>query len=472
MAAVEARVTHDVAIVGAGVTGLVAARELARRGRRVAVLEKWPDVGGQASAFDLGNGTYLERYYHHLFESDQDIISLHEELLPGALEWRRSSVGIYAGGRIWPFVGPLDLLRYGPLPLRDRVRLGLATLRLMSRSDWERMDEIPALDWLRRTCGDRAVAAVWRPLLLGKFGPDAGAVPLAWLWSKLTARRRLRGRGAAEERLGYPRDSFRPVCVRLREEIETRTGEVLLDRAVLSVEPHDGLFRLRAAAPGAYRARPDAWRPDGTEFLARTVLLTTATHTSRSLVSWPESYRRRLDDWRYRTAVVLLLELRRPLSTTYWLNIAEPEIPFLGLIEHTNFLPAERYPARYAYVSNYVEADDPLVGLSTEELLSRFLPALARIAPGLGEGDVQRRWSFREDAAQPIPRVGGRARLLPYDTPVPGVFLANTTQIYPEDRGTNYSVRLGRRVADHIERWFSARGLAPGGRVDPDVPLS
>ena len=79
-----------VAIVGAGVAGLVAGRELARRGHPVTLYERWPDVSGQASAFDLGSGVWIDRYYHHLFQSDSDMIALHDELLPGELEWHTS----------------------------------------------------------------------------------------------------------------------------------------------------------------------------------------------------------------------------------------------------------------------------------------------------------------------------------------------------------------------------------------------
>src|SRR5437899_2742799 len=142
-----------IAIVGAGVTGLVAGRELARRGFAVTLVDRWPDVAGQASAFEVAPGVWLERYYHHLFPSDCAMIELHEELLPGELEWHPSTVGIFTGGRAYPFVTPRDLLTYAPLPLADRVPLGFVVLRLVGRTDWERMDDIGALEWLRRTCG-------------------------------------------------------------------------------------------------------------------------------------------------------------------------------------------------------------------------------------------------------------------------------------------------------------------------------
>ncbi len=438
-----------VAIVGAGVTGLVAGRELLRRGFEVSLYERWPDVAGQASAFDLGGGVWIDRYYHHLFQSDREMIALHDELLPGQLEWHRSSVSIWSRGRSWPFVSPLDLLRYGPLPALDRLRLGTAVLRLTARADWEAMDDIAALDWLRQACGERAVESVWTPLMLGKFGADAATIPLAWLWSKFVLRRRLRGSGAVREELGYPRGSFRAICVALAEDIRTLGGEIVVDREVLHVRPDGDGHLIRCAGPGAFRQTAGAG-PAAHEHRADVVLFTTPTFVTRRLAEWPDEWARRLDDWKYETAVVLLLELRRPFSDSYWINVADTTVPFLGLVEHTNLVPAERYPARYLYVSNYVAADDPLAGMGSDDLFRRYVQALRQMNPRFDERDVLRYWSFREEAAQPVPRIGNRHRVMPFASPRRGLYLANTTQIYPEDRGTNYSARLGREVAEHI----------------------
>jgi protoporphyrinogen oxidase len=448
-------VPRRVAIVGAGVAGLVAGRELARRGHHVTLYDRWPDVAGQASAFDLGNGVWIDRYYHHLFQSDSDMIRLHDELLPGELEWHTSSVGIWARGRVWPFVSPLDLLRYRPLPLVDRLRLGYSVLRLTARTDWERMDDIGALECLRKASGERALASVWTPLMLGKFGADSERVPLAWLWSKFRLRRKLRGSGATKEQLGYPRRSFRAICQALAAEIRKLGGEILVDCEVLRVTEDGAVggsrFVLRCAGPGAYR-RPAGASPaePALDGRADAVLFTTPTFITRRIVEWPADFASRLDDWTYETAVVLLLELRRPFSPTYWTNIADTEVPFLGLVEHTNLVPPERYPARYLYVSNYVPGGDPLTRMNTEELLRHYLAALGQMNPRFDPRDVLRYWSFREEAAQPVPRIGNRHRILPFASPRQGLYLANTTQIYPEDRGTNYSARLGRVIAERI----------------------
>ncbi|HEV8536212.1 MAG TPA: FAD-dependent oxidoreductase [Candidatus Limnocylindria bacterium] len=441
-----------VAIVGASVTGLVAGRELARRGFAVTLVERWPDVAGQASAFEVAPGVWLERYYHHLFPSDREMVALHDELLPGQLEWHPSTVGIWSRGRVYPFVSPRDLLTYSPLPLADRVRLGLVVLRLVGRTDWERMDDIGALEWLRRTCGERALRSVWLPLMLGKFGDDAERIPLAWLWSKFVLRRG-KGAQAGRERLGYPRGSFRAICVALDEDLRVRGGTTLLDREVVAIRADGDELVLHCAAPGAYRRSiGSAAAEPARELRADIVLLTTPTTGTAAITEWPADYRARLKAWTYRAAVVLLLELRRPYSDVYWMNVADMDVPFLGMVEHTNLIPAERYPARYLYVSNYVAPNDPLASLGPEALLQHYLAAMKLMNPSFVAEDVLRYWAFREDAAQPVPRIGNRHRILPFETPRRGIFVANTTQIYPEDRGTNYSVRLGRDVANVIAK--------------------
>lgn len=445
---------RQVVVVGAGITGLVAARELLRAGDDVRVFERWPDVGGQASAFEVRDDVWLERYYHHLFESDTEMIALHDELLPGQLEWYPSTVAMHTGERSWPFVSPLDLLRYGPLPLQDRIRLGVATLRLVRTEAGD--DERPAIDWLLRACGARAVDAVWRPMLFGKFGDDAERVPLAWLRSKLVLRRQhLSGRGAARELLGYPRGSFRAIAVALADDIRRHGGHIEVDREVVRIERRPDGFVVRCAREGAYRSgsAPDA--EPAREARADVVLVTIGGRRLRDLAAWPSSYAEQIDAHRYRTAVVLLLELREPFGRAYWTNIVDPTAPFLALIEHTNLVGAERYGAHYLYVSNYVAPEHESARMTTEELLGSYMGTLERMRPGF-RAILMRSWSFREELAQPIPRLDTRRHLLPFATPIPGLFVANTSQIYPEDRGTNFSVRLGRDVARRISPSASA----------------
>jgi len=150
----------------------------------------------------------------------------------------------------------------------------------------------------------------------------------------------------------------------------------------------------------------------------------------------------------YFAALCLLLELDRRFSPYYWTNVADPALPFVGLIEHTNFVEPERYGGRrFLYVANYLPHGHELLELDAGTLLDRYEPGLRAVNPAFSRGWVRRCWRHVEPAAQPIVTVGYADRIPPLRTPAPGLVLANTTQVYPEDRGTNYAVRLGEQAA-------------------------
>jgi protoporphyrinogen oxidase len=449
-----------VAVIGAGMTGLVAAYRIAGDGHECDVYERWPGLGGQVATLDLGGGHLVERYYHHLFTSDTHIAALYGELdMEDPIEWRPSSVALFADGRSHSFTTPLDLLRFTPLSLRSRLRMGLAVLRLQrGHRSLESFERQTAREWIEDAMGPEAYRKVWGPLLRGKFGDRADEISMAWLWSKLTLRRRIKGKEARREHLGYPRGGWQPLLDRLRDEIEVRGGRVLIDRPAAEVARTDGGFRVLSGAPGSYRQGhdPALFERAGSERYDA-VLATVPSDIFRDLLdegtrrALAPGYLERLRSIDYHSALCMLIELDRRFSPFYWTNVAEAEIESVGLVEQTNLVPPERYGGRrLLYVANYVSRDDPLLERSPDELLARYEPGLRRVNPGFARDWIRRLWLFREPAAQPVVTVGYRERIPPLETGVRGLVLANTTQIYPEDRGTNYSVRLGTEAANLI----------------------
>jgi protoporphyrinogen oxidase len=445
-----------VAVIGAGVAGLVCAYRLGEEGHTCDVYERWPGLGGQAATIDVG-GHLLERYYHHLFTSDRHIAELYAEIgMPDELEWRPSSMAFFLEGRSWPFTSPLHLLRFGPLSPASRLRMGLAVLKLQrTADDVGPFERITAREWIRDAMGEQPYEKVWGPLLRGKFGDRADDISMAWLWGKLTMRRKLEGREARQELLGYPRRSWEPLFHELQRRIEAHGGRVLIDRPAQQIASCPEGFEVTAGAAGSFRAGhdPEAFTPDGSETYDA-VVATVPNDVFESLLSPAmkdavgDEYLGRLRDIEYHTALCLLLELDRRFSPYYWTNIADPEVPFVGLVEHTNFVEPERYDGRrFLYVANYLASGDELLGLDADALLERYAPGLRKVNPGFDPSWVKARWLHREPAAQPIVTVGYGERIPPLQTRVPHLILANTTQIYPEDRGTNYAVRLGGEAA-------------------------
>ncbi|HWT24959.1 MAG TPA: FAD-dependent oxidoreductase, partial [Solirubrobacteraceae bacterium] len=160
------------------------------------------------------------------------------------------------------------------------------------------------------------------------------------------------------------------------------------------------------------------------------------------------SYLGRVRSVEYFAALCLLLELDRPFSRFYWTNVGDRALPFVGLVEHTNFVGAEHYGGRrFLYVANYLPRGHRLLDLDADALLAAYEPGLRAVNPAFERRWVRDAWRFAEPAAQPIVTVGYAERLPPLRTPARGLVLANTTQVYPEDRGTNYAVRLGGQAA-------------------------
>lgn len=422
------------AVVGAGLTGLVAALRLAEAGRSVTVFERYPEPGGLVATFVVGDER-LECFYHHAFTSDDHLLSLAAELgLDDEIEWLPSRMGIFTAGRLWDFGTPASLLRFAPLPLADKARFALATLRLRQAPRPEPFEGVTAVAWLQRHAGRRATDVVWRPLLEQKFADRADSVSMAWLWHKIHLRARSRGRGGLDERLGVMRGSFGRLVDALVTRLVAAGGRLRLGEPVRSLTSQGGAVRLatnrseESFSGVLFTAAPaELARVLGGAGRERAVTPAAVEHTA---------------------AVCLVLELDRPLTPYYWLNVADPTVPFGGVIEQTNIVGSSRYGGRHVvYLSKYVFESHPLWSSSAEAVWGSFAPHLRRLNPAFAESWVLARHCFKAANAQPVVTPGYALRRPPFATLVPGVSHACMAQIYPEDRGQNYAIRLGSQAA-------------------------
>jgi protoporphyrinogen oxidase len=424
-----------VAIIGAGFTGLAAAWELTSRGLGVTVLEADDDVGGLAGSFPVG-GTRLEKFYHHWFTSDTDVTALVRELgLEDRVLHRPSRTGMYFARRRFRLSTPLDVLRFTPLSPRDRVRLGLLALRARMVRDWRRLEQLSAEDWLVRLGGREVYRVVWQPLLEGKFGPYAPEISAVWFWNKLKLRGGSRDRSGVET-LAYYRGGFASLAEEITTRIRERGADVRVSSPVTRLLLQEG--RVRAVETPRGTVEADA------------VLATPALPIVADLLAphVPAEYESSLRRIRYLANLCVVLELDRSLSETYWLNVNDPGFPFVGVIEHTNFEPPETYAGRrLVYLSKYLLESDELYRRSDEDVVAFSLEHLQRMFPALSREHVLDAHVWRARYAQPIVERRYQALIPPLTTPLDSFYLSTMAQVYPEDRGTNYAVREGRRAA-------------------------
>jgi len=427
----------DVVIIGGGMAGLSAADTLRARGHSVRVLEAGETVGGLARAIHVG-GEPIEAYYHHIFPQDSETIELLERLgLSDRLEWKHGPMAILHEGRIHRFDSPLDLLRFDPLSIVARLRLGLATSIQLFRPDRRTLDRRSAAAEARRWFGRSAWELIWRPLLISKFGPEYfDRVVMAWLVARL--RQRAGARRANGDQLGYLRGSLGTLIDAYAEAINA-SGAGIETGARVSNVARDG----------------DGWvvdfERDGDSHTLRasTVVAAVAGPVLSRLVELPGAYRSSLDAIPYRGVVCVLLELDRPLGPNYWVNVTDQiGLGCVGIIEHTNFIPSSRYGGRsVVYLAHYVERDGPAWKATADELIAAVEPSLRAIQPAFDRDWIKATHVSRDSFAQPVPLVGGPMSTLPVATGLPGLYHASLAHIYPDDRGVSLALRLGQRVA-------------------------
>ncbi|MCU0492487.1 MAG: NAD(P)/FAD-dependent oxidoreductase [Chloroflexaceae bacterium] len=438
-----------IGILGAGVAGLTAAYDLAHAGHAVTVYEAAALPGGLASGFRDERWDWpLERFYHHLFETDDAIIKLVDAIGFGnklffrqpitAQWWNGRGYGLTGGqanGRVpLPGIvaGGLAVLGFPGLPFADRVRLNLlmAYLKFGVR-DWRPLERETATAWTRRWAGDTLYRGFFQPLLEGKFGPHTEEVNMSWLWARFKAR---------SVKLGYFAGGFQAFADGLMAAAQRRGVGVHLATPVQGLEPCGEGWKVLS--------------PAGEQCYDRLVVTGSPQLLGKLAPQLPPEYLGQLKQLRSMGAVVLTIALTQPLTDRlYWLNMPKNEFPFLALVEHTNFIESKHYGGDHLiYCGDYLEPTHEYFRLSKEELLARFLPALQKVNPRFEPGWVRASWLHREAYAQPIVPVNHSRNIPPLATPLKGLYWASMSQVYPWDRGTNFAVELGQRVASEVNR--------------------
>jgi len=425
-------------VIGGGITGLSVGYELAKKGHRVTIFEREERIGGLAGSFRVGDA-WIEKFYHHIFKSDTAIVGWIEELgLSDRLIWRPSPMGFFHNGKVYRFGTPLELLRFSPLKLLDRIKLGLAVLRFQRMEDWQSLDGITCGEWFSKNVSKATYEVVWKPLLRLKFGDAHESVPAAWIWGRIHPRAKSRSKGGMKEELGYLGGGFEIMLQRMKERIESLGGKII------DGTPVEYIIQERNKAKGVVAG--------GQESFADMVISTIALPAFlRIAPPLPSDYSSNIESIKYQAVMCLVMECEESVSPVYWLNVSDPGITFGGLIEQTNFISREQYGGkRIVYLFNYLSENDPLFIMSADEYLSHHEASLKRVNPSFRSEWVKRKHLFRAQYGTVIYTMGYAAKMPSFDTPIKRLSLVNTSQIYPYDRNMNNCAALGQRFAETV----------------------
>lgn len=423
-----------IAIIGAGFTGLSAAYQLVKEGHAVTVFEKDPQPGGLAIGYQEKEWEWsLEKHYHHWFTNDNFVLDLAKEIdFPVIIKTPKSS--FYIDGNQYQFDSPKSILSFPKIPFFDRFRMA-AVFAVLFRFNpfWKPLEKFKVSTVVPQLIGKRAYEMLWKPQLVNKMGKYADNISLVWFWARIKKR---------TTSLAYPQGGFLNFAKALVTTIEKKGGKVMFRVAVTKLKDDEKETSI-------------TWQTstgrEKTEKFDKIIVTVPSFLFLKITPQLPEAYRASMVKLQGLSATNLVLRLKKPFfrDNTYWLSICDKDAPIMAIIEHTNFMDKAHYNNEsILYLGNYAFTDDKL-DWDKAKMLKVYNAYLKKINPDYEKNLIAYEF-FKAPFAQPIVPIN-YSRVLPkMITPLPNVLLANIEQVYPWDRGTNYAVELGEKVAKMI----------------------
>ena len=422
-----------IAIIGAGFTGLSAAYQLLKNGHEVTLFEKDSFPGGLALGFRLENWQWsLEKHYHHWFANDDSVLNLTKELKYEVVT-KRAKTSVYLKGSSYQLDSPLNALLFPKLKVIDRLRMAGALGFLRYNPFWKPLEKYKTSSLLPKLMGTEPYEMLWKPLLVKKFGSFSDEISFAWFWARIRKR-------TAE--LVYPKGGFLEFANALVGKIKELGGKTMFDTEVVEIKSGEQvLIRFKMAN--------EKWRMENFD----KAIVTLPSFLFLKIASQlPNDYKEKLMKLKGLGALNLMIRLKKPFLAdgTYWLSICDKTSPIMAIVEHTNFMDKNYYNNEHIiYIGNYLPFDHPYMKMTANELLKIYDPYLRKINPNYSLFMIHDSL-FKTPFAQPIIPVNYSKIMPPLETPLKNVYLANIQQVYPWDRGTNYAVELGKKVAKLI----------------------
>ncbi len=422
-----------IGIIGSGFLGLSAAYSLLKKGHKVWLFEKEGKPGGLAVGHKEINWDWpLETHYHHFFTNDNSILGLAKEIDLEAIT-KQAKTSIYIDGKIYQLDSPRNIFSFPPLTLLERTRMAATLGFLRYNPFWKPLERVKTKDFLPFAMGKRAYSKIWEPQLRNKFGDFANDISLAWFWA------RIRKRTAS---LSYPKGGFSKFANSLARTIEEKGGKVIFKANVNEVKSNDRVLLNYTLGDKRFL-----------ETFDKVIVTFPAFLFLKIAPKLPDNYKKKLNLLKGLGAINLVLHLKNQFlkDGTYWLSICDIKSPIMAIVEHTNFMDKKYYNDEHiVYLGNYLSHTHPYMRATAKQLLKIYDPFLQKINPNYQLSIIDYRL-FKAPFAQPIIPTHYSKVIPTIETPLKNVFLANMQQVYPWDRGTNYAVSLGEKVAKLVE---------------------
>lgn len=418
-----------IAIIGGGITGLTAGYFLSKKNHQITIFEKSSFLGGLASGFKQSDWSwYLEYAYHHLFANDKDIINFAKEINFNKIFFRSPNTdSIFDDLKIHPMDTPIDFLKLPYLDVFNKLRAGVVLASFKFSPFFKFYEKQTAEDFIKKTMGEKVWNSLWQELFRKKFGDYAGIILASFIWARINKR---------TKNLGYIKGGFQEFINYLFKKLISLRVNVLTGYEIKKIEREGKKYKVIGPSKSGKNLNFDI------------VISTLPTPIMINLTDkiFPAYFLQKLRKLKYLHALTLILETDKPLlKKTYWLNVSSSQIPIMAIIQHTNFIDKKYYGGRHiSYLGWYLKKEDRLMNMEKDELIKYVKPYLRILN---SKFLILNSHIFKGSFGQPIFDKEFIKNKPEFITPLKNFYIANLDMTYPYDRGTNYAVKLGKKVA-------------------------
>lgn len=422
------------AVVGGGFLGITLALRLRQAGHQVTLIESAPEFGGLAAPWQIGDITW-DKHYHVTLMSDLRTRALLEECgLESDMQWVETRTGFFTGGKLYSMSNTLEFLKFPPLRLIDKFRLGATIFYASKIKSPEKLEKINVCDWLRRLSGRNTFEKIWRPLLRAKLGPNYDRVSASFIWAIIARMYAARNSGLKKEMFGYLPGGYARFLDALGALLESEGVRLEAGTPVRSItaDPKTGKQLINGE-----------WSFDQ---VAVTLPARPALDICGEQLGTAELAQHQAIE--YQGIICASAILRKPVAGYYVTNITDPA-PFTAVIEMTALVDPQHLDGNHLiYLPKYVPRDDEEnFAKSDGEIRAEFTAALLKMYPHLAAEDIT---AFKISRARDVLALATEnysQNLPPITTQAGNLHLVNSSHIVNGTLNINETIQLAEQAA-------------------------
>ena len=436
-------------IVGGGILGMYLANQLRKEGYQVTLMEAAPSLGGLTDAWQLGD-YHWDKYYHVILLSDTTLRDLLQEIgLENEMQWVETKTGFYTDGKLYSMSNSLEFLKFPPLSLIDKFRLGLTIFYASKVKNWRRLEGIHVADWLRKWSGNNTFNKIWKPLLKAKLGEHYQRTSAAFIWSTIQRMYAARRTGLKKEMFGYVNGGYANV-------LNTFTNH--LTQQGVDIKTSWKVDKIVAQESGKVSIQ----NHQGDTAIFDEVIVTTPSGIASNICEGlSEQEKVKHSNINYLGVICTSVLLKKSLSPFYVTNITD-DSPFTGIIEMTTLVDPINFGGNtLLYLPKYVQKEDPIFQKSDEEIKAYFWENLKGMYPDLSDDDLLTIQVCRAPNVFALSTINYSTTLPPVSTNVEGVHVLNSAHIINGTLNVNETLQLVKRELPGILEKSRRTILAP-----------